>query len=100
MEKTTDMLSKLVEDTLSSRVEQSLENMNKISDALINMADYVNTSRAMINQTVSTSFELNDQSTACLYKLFYRLLRTLCRCLIPFSCGRLHRYRLTAAHSN
>lgn len=53
LEKIADMLSKLVEESLSNRAEQSTENMNEISNALVNVANYVNTSKPMINETVS-----------------------------------------------
>ena len=47
------MLSKLVEESLNNRMEQSTGNMNDISNTLINIANYVNTSKAMLNETVS-----------------------------------------------
>jgi hypothetical protein len=49
---TADMLSKLVTESLNNRTEQSMDNMNEISNALINIANYVNTSKATINETV------------------------------------------------
>ena len=59
LEKTADMLSKLVEESLNNLAEQSTENMNEISNALINVANYVNTSKPTINETVSIkSFHL------------------------------------------
>ena len=53
LERTAGMLSKLVEESLNNRTEQSTGNMNDISNTLINIANYVNTSKAMINETVS-----------------------------------------------
>lgn len=53
LEKTADTLSKLVEESLNNQVEQSMENMNEISNAFVNMANYVNTSKAQINESVS-----------------------------------------------
>ena len=53
LERTAGMLSKLVEESLNNQTEQSTGNMNDISNTLINIANYVNTSKAMINETVS-----------------------------------------------
>lgn len=52
LEKTADTLIKLVEESLNNPVEQSIENMNGISNTLINLAKHVNMSETPIKKTV------------------------------------------------
>lgn len=50
---TAKNLSKLVRESVESLVDQSTSNLNGISSTFANVANYVNTSNAMIEESVS-----------------------------------------------
>ena len=49
----TENLSNLVNQSVESLVEQSTNNLDDISNTFMNVADYLNTSKVTINESVS-----------------------------------------------